>query len=112
MSMILFPHGCPANPGKPNEERKYNDSFCNKYESAFAVPVVYVNSKGKLEYMPGKMGAMMERAGFTMNGWSCTQQRAVKSYSRLSAGWETGNICRLPIIVSGTTMKMERRRLS
>lgn len=83
LSMILFPHGCPAKPGKPNEERKYNDSFCHKYESAFAVPVVYVNSKGKLEYMPGKMGAMMERAGFTMNGMS-------RIYATNAVSLETG----------------------
>lgn len=70
LSMILFPHGCPANPGKPDEERKSNDFFCKKYQDAFNVPVVYVNSKGKLEHMPGKMGAMMEKAGFTMNGMS------------------------------------------
>lgn len=70
LSLILFPHGCPANPKKPDKERKSNDYFCRKYADAFAVPVVYVNSKGKLEYMPGKMGAMMARAGFAMNGMS------------------------------------------
>lgn len=68
--LILFPHGCAANPKKPDKEREGNDDVCGKYADAFAVPVVYANSKGKLEYMPGKMGAMMARAGFTMNGMS------------------------------------------
>ena len=40
------------------------------YVEAFGVPVVYVNSTGKLEYMPGKMGAMMKKYGFRMNGMS------------------------------------------
>lgn len=70
LSMILFPHGCPADPRKPQVEHDTNDFFCGCYTEAFGVPVVYVNSKGKLEYMPGKMGAMMAKAGFTMNGMS------------------------------------------
>lgn len=70
LSMILFPHGCPADPKKPDAERKGNDFFCGAYEKAFHIPVVYVNSIGKLEYMPGKMGQMMKKAGFTMNGLS------------------------------------------
>ena len=41
-----------------------------KYVDAFGVPVVYVNSTGALEYMPGKMGAMMAKHGFRMNGLS------------------------------------------
>jgi omega-amidase len=45
-------------------------SLCNTYADAFMVPVIYINSVGKLEYMPGKMGAMMKKAGFTMNGKS------------------------------------------
>lgn len=68
LSLILFPHGCPADPRKPQEEIKNNDFFCEMYMNAFGVPVVYVNSKGKLEYMPGKMGRMMAKAGFMMNG--------------------------------------------
>ncbi|AEY67883.1 carbon-nitrogen hydrolase family protein [Clostridium sp. BNL1100] len=68
ISMILFPHGCPADPNKPDEEENTNDFFCESYEKAFGVPVVYVNSTGKLEYMPGKMGELMAKAGFTMNG--------------------------------------------
>lgn len=70
LSMILFPHGCPADPEKQEMEQRTNDFFCGAYEEAFHVPVVYVNSKGRLEYMPGKMGHMMQKAGFTMNGLS------------------------------------------
>ena len=70
ISLILFPHGCPADPQKPQIEHETNDFFCGCYADAFIVPVVYVNSIGKLEYMPGKMGAMMAKAGFTMNGMS------------------------------------------
>ena len=40
------------------------------YVDAFGVPVVYVNSVGSLEYMPGMMGAMMKKHGFRMNGMS------------------------------------------
>ncbi len=70
LSLILFPHGAPADPGKPERERRENDTRCQLYVDAFGVPVVYVNSKGALEYMPGKMGAMMQRRGFRMNGMS------------------------------------------
>lgn len=70
ISLILFPHGSPADPNKPEEEIKTNDYFCQKYVEAFGVPVVYVNSRGKLEDMPGKMGVMMAKAGFMMNGRS------------------------------------------
>ena len=70
LAMILFPHGCPADPKKPAKEQRNNDFFCSAYEEAFDVPVVYVNSKGKLEYMEGKMGWMMQKAGFAMNGLS------------------------------------------
>lgn len=68
ISLILFPHGAPADPAKADEEIKTNDYFCGCYAEAFGVPVVYVNSVGALEYMPGKMGQMMEKAGFRMNG--------------------------------------------
>lgn len=68
--MILFPHGCLADPKKPATEQSTNDFFCGMYEKAFNIPVVYANSKGKLEYMPGKMGQMMKNAGFSMNGLS------------------------------------------
>ena len=70
LSLILFPHGCPAVPKKPEKEHRENDQRCMMYVHAFGVPVVYVNSVGKLEYMPGMMGRMMERAGFRMNGMS------------------------------------------
>ena len=40
------------------------------YVDAFGVPVVYVNSKGSLEFMPGMMGAMMKWHGFRMTGMS------------------------------------------
>ena len=47
------------------------------------MPVVYVNSRGSLEYMPGKMGAMMQKHGFRMNGLS-------KIYALHAAPIETG----------------------
>lgn len=70
IGLIVFPHGSPANPKKDAEENATNDYFCNTYADAFGVPVIYINSIGKLEYMPGKMGALMKKAGFTMNGKS------------------------------------------
>ena len=70
LSLILFPHGAPADPKKPDEEHRENDQRCMMYVDAFSVPVVYVNSKGSLEYMPGMMGAMMKKHGFRMNGMS------------------------------------------
>ena len=70
LSLILFPHGAPADPLKPEKEQAENDRRCRMYVDAFGVPVVYVNSKGSLEYMPGMMGAMMKRHGFRMNGLS------------------------------------------
>ena len=59
-----------ADPKKPEEEQRANDFFCGAYEKAFHVPVVYANSKGRLEHMPGKMGQMMKKAVFDMNGYS------------------------------------------
>ena len=70
LSLILFPHGAPADPSKPEVEHRENDKRCMMYVEAFGVPVVYVNSKGSLEYMPGMMGAMMKKRGFLMNGMS------------------------------------------
>ena len=70
LSLILFPHGAPADPREPGKERAENDRRCGLYADAFGVPVVYVNSRGSLEYMPGMMGAMMRRHGFRMNGMS------------------------------------------
>ncbi len=68
ISLIVFPHGSPANPKKDDEETKTNDYFCNLYKNAFKVPVIYVNSIGKLEHMPGIMGKLMKKLKFTMNG--------------------------------------------
>ena len=70
LSLILFPHGAPADPSKPEREREETERRCTAYADAFGVPVVYVNCKGELEYMPGMMGAMMKRHGFRMNGMS------------------------------------------
>lgn len=70
ISLIVFPHGSPADPKKSEQEQAANDFLCETYAHAFGVPVVYVNSVGKLEYMPGNMGAMMKKAGFRMNGKS------------------------------------------
>jgi omega-amidase len=52
--LILFPHGFPADPKKPEAEVKINDYVCKSYEDAFNVPVIYVNSVGTLPYMQGK----------------------------------------------------------
>lgn len=68
VSLILFPHGSPADPSKADDEIATNDYFCGCYAEAFETPVVYANSIGALEYMPGKMGRMMKKAGFRMNG--------------------------------------------
>ncbi len=68
ISLIVFPHGSPADPKLDAAETANNDYFCNLYAEAFGVPVVYVNSRGKLEHMPGMMGSSMKLAGFTMNG--------------------------------------------
>ncbi|NLB84799.1 MAG: carbon-nitrogen hydrolase family protein [Acholeplasmataceae bacterium] len=68
ISLIVFPHGSPANPKKDFEETKTNDYFSNLYKDAFNVPVVYVNSVGQLEYMPGIMGKLMKKLKFRMNG--------------------------------------------
>ncbi len=70
LSLILFPHGAPADPTKPEKEQAENDRRCRMYVDAFGVPVVYVNSRGSLEFMPGLMGAMMQKHGFRMNGLS------------------------------------------
>lgn len=70
LALILFPHGAPADPTKLESEQTENDKRCQMYVDAFRVPVVYVNSRGSLEYMPGMMGAMMKQHGFRMNGMS------------------------------------------
>ena len=68
VSLIVFPHGSPAGPKKVTEEKAANDFLCKTYLEAFGVPVIYINSVGKLEYMPGVMGAMMRLFGFCMKG--------------------------------------------
>ena len=70
ISLIVFPHGSPADLHIGPEEKEVNDYICNTYSKAFGVPVVYVNSYGKLEYMPGIMGFLMKLSGFSMNGKS------------------------------------------
>ena len=70
LSLILFPHGAPADPKQPEKEHLENDKRCMLYVDAFGVPVVYVNSTGSLETMPGIMGTMMKKHGFRMNGMS------------------------------------------
>lgn len=70
ISLILFPHGSPNNPKEMETEQQTLDYFCKAYQSAFGVPVVYANSKGKLDYMMGKTGKMMMKAGFCLNGMS------------------------------------------
>lgn len=82
ISLILFPHGSPSNPDKPDEEKKTNDFFCNAYVNAFNVPVVYVNSVGKMDFMLGRTGKMMMSAGFRLNGHS-------KIYSKYGSTIET-----------------------
>ncbi len=95
ISLIVFPHGSPADPKKDAEEKRANDYLCNTYANAFGVPVIYINSVGKLEYMPGKMGVLMKKAGFTMNGKSkiyahggnniiCNSQSAIGHYIGIS----------------------------
>ena len=70
LSMLLFPHACPADPKKPKKEQRETDLRCGLYAAAFGVPVVYCNCVGELEDMPGKMGEMMRKRGFRMNGGS------------------------------------------
>ncbi len=70
ISLIVFPHGSPADPKKDSEEKATNEYVCTVYSEAFGVPVIYINSYGKLEYMPGTMGFLMKLSGFTMNGRS------------------------------------------
>jgi len=70
LSMILFPHASPADPKKTRNEQRENDLRCTLYADAFGVPVVYVNSCGAVSRMPGRMGAMMAKHGFRLNGLS------------------------------------------
>ena len=68
LALIVCPQGSPGNPKKDSAEVETNDYFCNLYQEAFGIPVIYVNSYGKLEYMPGLMGSMMKWSGFSVNG--------------------------------------------
>ena len=70
ITMILVPTASPDDPNKPEQERKANDLRCSLYISAFDVPVVYVNSVGALDEMPGRVGARMKKHGYRMNGMS------------------------------------------
>lgn len=49
LSLILFPHACPADPKKPELACRTNDFFCG----------AYANCVGPLEDMPDRMGTMM-----------------------------------------------------
>lgn len=66
----MFPHGSPSNPKDMEKEQQIIDYFCKAYQNVFGVPVVYTNSKGRLDYMMGRMGKMMTNAGFRLNGMS------------------------------------------
>lgn len=68
LALIVFPHGRSFNPKKKLEEKKANDYLANQYVRCFDVPVIYVNSFGPLELMPGIMGRLMKWLNFTMNG--------------------------------------------
>lgn len=55
---------------------------------AFGIPVVYVNCKGKLEYMPGRMGHMMSKAGFAMTGKTkIYAQSGINIETELKVSW-------------------------
>ena len=100
LSLILFPHGAPADPARPEAEQAENDKRCQMYVDAFGVPVIYVNSRGSLEYMPGMMGAMMKKHGFRMNG-----------LSRIYAdGAEPIETCISEAIGAEITLKPQKRR--
>ncbi|NLO35361.1 MAG: carbon-nitrogen hydrolase family protein [Clostridiaceae bacterium] len=70
LSLILFPHGSPADSQKPGVEQLLNDALCQAYLDAFGVPVVYVNSTGQMPAMLGMTGKLMRGAGFKLNGLS------------------------------------------
>ena len=70
ISMILVPSASPDDPAKPEQEHKNNDLRCSLYISAFDVPIVYVNSTGAMDEMPGRVGEGMKKHGFRLNGMS------------------------------------------
>ena len=70
ISMILVPSASPDDPNKPEQEHKQNDLRASLYNSAFDVPVVYVNSTGALDEYPGRVGERMKKNGYRLNGMS------------------------------------------
>ena len=68
ISMILVPSASPDDPNKPEQEHKQNDLRASLYNSAFDVPVIYVNSTGALDEYPGKVGDRMKKHGYRLNG--------------------------------------------
>lgn len=90
ISLILFPHGSPSDPMKAVKEQTTVDYFCNAYLNAFDVPVVYGNSKGKLDFMLGRTGRMMAKAGFVLNGMSAIYSKrgnAISTNTSEIIGW-------------------------
>ena len=70
ITMILVPSASPDDPNKPEQEHKLNDLRASLYNSAFDVPVVYVNSTGALDEYPGRVGERMKKNGYRLNGMS------------------------------------------
>jgi predicted amidohydrolase len=87
ISLILFPHGSPSDPGKVGLEVHNTDDFCNRYLQAFDVPVVYVNSRGKLDSIMGTIGKMMAKTNYALNGLSAIYAR---TGSRIDTGFSEG----------------------
>jgi predicted amidohydrolase len=87
ISLILFPHGSPSDPGKVDLEAQNTDDFCHRYLQAFDVPVVYVNSRGKLDLIMGTIGKMMAKTGYVLNGLSAIYAR---TGSRIDTGLSEG----------------------
>lgn len=81
VSLILFPHGAPSDPKRQSVEQHTIDYFCNAYQNAFDVPVIYANSKGQLDFMMGRTGKMMAKAGFILNGMSAIYDKGGTAHS-------------------------------
>lgn len=81
LSLIVFPHGSSASSRNKLKEQRDNDYLCNTYSEAFCVPVIYINSRGSLEHMPGIMGFLMKLFGFSMNGkskiYACEEPKTI-----------------------------------
>lgn len=107
ISLIIFPHGSPASPKKLLNEMKTNDHLCGIYQKAYGVPVIYVNSVGRLDGMLGCTGRMMMRAGFRLNGLSKIYSGTgsmINGGIKEAAGIDvnlTGNSCEHDIIFHG-----------